>query len=302
MAYKNIVSTLPMGFTTDAEFRTWGSTIRTELTNMGLVRTLDTGQIDWTTVLKPTLANTVAGYEIWRFADSLQTANPIYIKLEYGTSGGSTRAAIWVQVGVATDGAGNLIGAKSTRNQCGQELNNTNTALCAFSGDTNRLTVALWFYDSLGNQAAANVIFFSIEREKDINGNDVGTGVYITVSGNSGTDDLGDEIMQEYFSRAAGGLGLEDDPGIHAPGIGNGTSGADVSLYPQYHANGVFLPFGLNQMGYSVSAIAVNSEIPVTVYGAAHTFRTLGSTFVTTTANANASRGTLNTSFAIRWD
>jgi hypothetical protein len=305
MAYHNIVSTLPMGFTTDAEFRTWGSTIKGELGNMGLVQTGDTGQIDWTTVLLPSAANQVRGYEIWRFADALQATAPIFVKLEYGSSGASTRAAIWITVGVATNGAGTLLGAKSTRNQCGQETNNTNTALCAFSGDTARLTIALWFFDSLGNQAAAQTIFFSVEREKDINGADVGTGCYITVSGNSGIDDLGDEIGQEYFGRSAGGLGIEEDPGCHAPGIGNGTSGADVSLFPQNFANGVFLPFGLNQLAYKTSAIPANAEILVIVYGATHTFRALGGTFCAQGQNTVV-RGDANfahnSSFAIRWD
>lgn len=305
MAYKNIVSTLPMGFTTDAEFRTWGSTISGELANMGLVQTADTGQINWTTVLKPTVLNQVMGYEIWRFADALQATAPIFVKLEYGSSGTGTRAAIWVQVGVTTNGAGTLTGAKSTRNQCGQQINNVNTALCAFSGDTARLTIALWFFDSLGNQNGDFTIFFSIEREKDINGADVGTGCYISVSGNSGTQDLGNEIGQEYFSRSSGGLGIEEDPGCHAPMIGNGTSGADVSLFPQNFANGVFLPFGLNQLAYKTSAIPVNSEVPVIVYGATHTFRTLGGTFVGQGQNMvvrGPSNFAHNASFAIRWD
>ncbi len=305
MAYHNIVSTLPMGFTTDAEFRTWGSTINAQLAAMGLVQTADTGQINWTTVLKPTVAQEIKGYEIWRFADTLQATAPVFVKLEFGSNGVSTRASIWVQVGIATNGAGTLLGAKSTRNQCGQQVNNTNTALCAFSGDNNRLTVALWFFDALGNQNADFTMFFSIEREKDINGADVGTGCYITESGNSGIQDLGNEIGQEYFSRASGGLGIEEDPGCHAPGIGNGTSGADVSLFPQNFANGVFLPFGLNQVAYKTSAIPANSEIPVIVYGATHTFRTLGSTFCSQGQNMvvrGAANFAHNASFAIRWD
>ena len=60
---------------TDASFRAWGSDVSTHLATVGLVQTIDTGQINWSTVTRPG-TNTSGGYEIWCFNDSL-SAGPI---------------------------------------------------------------------------------------------------------------------------------------------------------------------------------------------------------------------------------
>jgi len=75
---------LPAFSNTDAEFRTWGSGIAAALQACGLVKTSDTGQIDWATVTRPGASHTAAGYEIYRFNDSLQATKPVLIKVEYG--------------------------------------------------------------------------------------------------------------------------------------------------------------------------------------------------------------------------
>lgn len=93
---------------TDANFRLWGSGMKTALAAVGLVQTADTGQIDWTTVVAPVATQTVKGYEIWRFNDSLQSTVPIYIKIEYGSGTGAAIPQIKYSVGSGTDGAGNL--------------------------------------------------------------------------------------------------------------------------------------------------------------------------------------------------
>ncbi len=107
------------GFTTDAKFRTWGSTISASLAASGLVKTADTGQVDWTTVLKPTVSQTYTAYEVWRFNDDLQATAPIFIRLEYGVGNPTTDPNTRVQVGTGTDGAGNLTGHKTNRGDGG---------------------------------------------------------------------------------------------------------------------------------------------------------------------------------------
>lgn len=92
---------------TDADFRTWGAQFSAALLAVGLTHTADTGQIDWTTVLNP--ASGSAGYEIWRFNDTLQATKPIFIRFDFGSQSAGV-PAIWVQIGTATDGAGNFTG------------------------------------------------------------------------------------------------------------------------------------------------------------------------------------------------
>lgn len=108
---------------TDAEFRAWGKDYSDHLALVGLVRTADTGQIDWSTVLRPGAINTAAGYEIWRFDDTLQATAPIFIKIEYGTFNVLDRPAIWLTIGRGSDGAGNITSIDIVRFQC----NNSNS-------------------------------------------------------------------------------------------------------------------------------------------------------------------------------
>lgn len=100
----------------DTDFRQWGSTISAHLAAVGLVQSSDSGQINWTTVTKPTAGNNaMAGYEIWRLADSLDATAPIFIKIEYGNSNVTSNPGLMMSVGYATDGAGSLTGVVSDR-------------------------------------------------------------------------------------------------------------------------------------------------------------------------------------------
>jgi hypothetical protein len=110
MGTKQTISTNPVTGT-DALFRSWGSAHSAALAAAGLVQTSDTGQINWVTVLKPA-ASAFGGYEIWRFADTLQATAPIFLKIEYGIGAAvaATSAAIRVSIGTSTNGAGTLGG------------------------------------------------------------------------------------------------------------------------------------------------------------------------------------------------
>ena len=101
---------------TDAEFRAWGSELSTKLTTVGLVKTSDTGQINWTTVTRPGV-NTAAGYEIWRFDDTLQATAPLVLKIEYGTANSAATPSMWVTVGTGSNGSGTIIGQATARQQ-----------------------------------------------------------------------------------------------------------------------------------------------------------------------------------------
>lgn len=94
----------------DTDFRAWGAEWSAGLLAVGLTHTADTGQINWTTVTIPGSGS--AGYETWRFNDTLQATKPIFIRFDYGGAVGTPQ--IWAQIGTGTDGAGNLTGAVST--------------------------------------------------------------------------------------------------------------------------------------------------------------------------------------------
>ena len=102
--------------TNDATFRAIGSVIGPAILAVNLIQTSDTGQINWTSVTKPTTITTVAGYEMFRFHDSLQSTSPVYIKIEYGIGSYSTTYfGLWITVGTGTNGSGTLTGNISNR-------------------------------------------------------------------------------------------------------------------------------------------------------------------------------------------
>jgi hypothetical protein len=104
-------ATLNNPITNDTIFRTNGNAFKAALTSAGLTQTADTGQIDWTTVTKPAVASTDAGYEIWRLNDSGQTAHPIFFKFRHGTAATSAdRMRIQMDIGEGSNGSGTLTG------------------------------------------------------------------------------------------------------------------------------------------------------------------------------------------------
>lgn len=96
--------------TSDATFRAWWAEFRAMLAEVGLVQTSDTGQVDPATMTRPGMSMD-AGYETWRFNDSLQSTAPIFIKFFPGTGAGVSTPRIRFQVGSGTNGAGTFIGA-----------------------------------------------------------------------------------------------------------------------------------------------------------------------------------------------
>jgi len=171
-------STSTAYFTTDAGFRTMGSAIGTAITSVNLIKTSDTGQINWTTVLHPTTQSTVSGYEVYRFNDYLQSTSPVYIKIEYGCGSYAVGyMGLWITVGTGTDGAGNLTGNISQRVAIASSAIDTNTRTSYFSGDVNRLCFVLW------PQNPANMssqwLVFGIERSHNASGVDTGTAAHI---------------------------------------------------------------------------------------------------------------------------
>ena len=157
---------------TDALLRDWGSKLSAAIQSVGLVKTADTGQIDWNTVVN---GATVRGYEIFRFNDTLQATAPIFIKLEYG--GSNTFVLFKTTVGKGTDGAGNITGvlhaALSTSNSA-QDITNDYVSYVS-SGDGSMLNFALF---PAWNASYSPMLKFSLERSRDAGGNPTTTGTF----------------------------------------------------------------------------------------------------------------------------
>lgn len=167
----------------DVPFRLWGSTLSRAIENVGMVRTADTGQIDWDTITADgSTLNSPVGYEVWRFDDALQTTHPLVWKLYYGKGSGANGVSprLWVEVGKGSDGDGNLTGILIPRTRLGNSGSgaatyNTNPSMSVVATCANRacLAVILW-HDPAPTQAMPA---FILERSRDATGAPTGIGV-----------------------------------------------------------------------------------------------------------------------------
>lgn len=161
----------------DALFREWGEELHDELVAAGLVQTADTGQIDWGTVTRASI-NSDAGYEIWRFDDTLQATAPIFIKLMYGTGSNASAPRLRLQVGTGTDGAGTLTGVVSSIHSADSSTtNNSDTTAPSY------LCVAEGFFGLCHKPEINNQIWyqsiFTVERTTDTDGEWTADGAFI---------------------------------------------------------------------------------------------------------------------------
>jgi hypothetical protein len=262
---------------TDANFRAWGSWISTELAAMGWVQTADTGQINWTTVTHPTVANTVQGYEVWRMADTLQATAPVFLKIEYGSGNLAAVPGLWATVGTASNGAGTLTGATTTRTQFGNGINSTAASLpCYISGDTSRVHLAMFANGTavLGNTIHGQMM--SIERSHDTTGADTNTAATIVLCAcNNGATWI---TRQQTLPTTGGGGAPTMESGTLAASTTNtsaiyGTSTGVSSIFP-------FLGQLLNPLIGLFAVISADfsalSTMTLNPYGTNHNYLCLG--------------------------
>jgi hypothetical protein len=205
----------------DADFRAWSNNLSAQFLAAGWVRSGDTGNINFTTVTKPTNALQYQGSEIFRMADTLQSSAPVFLKIDYGASLNSgNNPGVWLTLGSGTDGSGNLTGSCSFRTPLYSQ-NCANQVISYVCGDTNRLCMALYTSGSNGNAAntyananSTTMCFFSIERTKDTNGNDTADGILVhTRDPQTG----GSVTFRQYYWNCKSGPGAWEDWGVLLP-------------------------------------------------------------------------------------
>ena len=289
---------------TDANFRSGGSAFSAQLAAMGLIQTADTGQINWTTVTRSQTADVSAGYEIWRFNDSLQATVPIYIKVEYRCGNGTAnRWAIWLTIGFSTDGAGNITGTQKVgpwRTQLSSDGTLYGSTACLFSGANNRIAVAM-FPNVAGPTAS---MFFSIERSKDAAGADTADGVIILIATGGGISSPQGRFSQ--YLPFAGGVPNSE---YRWPAIltNNASSGFGTTLHmgiPIPLAGSMKNP-GLGALVYTTGDYASMAEVTLSVYSSNHIYKTLGNNWNSVVGSGFANltdSGSANSRIAMRWE
>lgn len=249
----------------DANFRSWGSYIAARFAAVGLIQTSDTGQINWTTVTAPVSVSVYQGYEIWRFADTLQATAPIYFKIQYGSANvAAANPGMSIVFGTGSDGVGNLTGTLSSAMLCGSITAYATAGSLFGSGSTNRFVFATWNGASTGT-------WMGFERTLDASGEVSSEGV--TMFGKPVIGSSGAAIG--YYNRSTGMVGpTMGSANTYAALFPDttGVTGVQTIVAPVFPEKGVFGNPILNLIGYLTGDIAAGSTPNVYAYGSVHVY------------------------------
>jgi hypothetical protein len=278
---------LPAFLADDATFRTWGGGISAQLAAVGLVQAADTGQINWATVARPA-ANGFAGYEIWRFSDSLQATFPVFIKLEYGTGSLADRPSLRVQTGSGTNGAGTLtgqVGIQRTPTAASKTAGIVLPSYC--SGGPSRLNLV----NNLDVAGSTFSMSIMIERTRNSAGAETSDGIVVFVNWSS---QAGFQAIPK-IGTLPGGIGANNS---FAPANGGLSSiGAKIAMGPTVAFLGE--AFYTTWCCYTHADLSELTSVPMTHLGAARTYMPMGDGIASGNMNISAAPGT---SMAMLWE
>jgi hypothetical protein len=200
------IGQVPCSNNTDANFRLWINEFNNAVLAMGWTATTDTGQINFSTVTRPTAINIYQGYAVYQMADSLQSSCAVFMRVDFGTQNGSTDLpSIKVQVCIgSTNGSGTLTGNLSTQVITGASGVSTNTSLLNVytSGSSSRLSSQFWSTFGGGNLGWTLIV----ERDRNTSGAETSLGVNFLVCHCTN----GGITLTSQFIEQAGGLGSQD--------------------------------------------------------------------------------------------
>lgn len=266
-----ITTTAPVDFTSDATFRNWVTVWHNAFTSLGWVQTADTGQLNLATVLKPTVANTPSGYEIWRMNDALQGTTPVFLKIEYGSGlSAATYPGIWLTVGFATDGAGTISSTnKSTRVSHYETVQNATAQDWKFSGSTGR-------FGALQAATSTNQrIYVFLERMHNNDGTDNANGVMLVCGGQSSSNSsqiipaTGTVPPMNLLNSALGNIGSTTSPTAVSNQWGSNVYLAPVRIHgmgEQPPMNGCAAYFTTDLTTYNLTTVTNWDGNSVTMY------------------------------------
>jgi hypothetical protein len=203
----------------------------------GLIQTSDTGQLDISAIASVPAVNNYSGYRIYRFNDSRQGTDPLFIKVEFGSGDGQSYTCLRVSTGTGTNGAGTLTGQVSNLCRFGGSYTGTNGTITACQ---YYATHSEGFFGFLGAPNNNVVGFpewaFTIARTKDVAGSFDSLGNIITHwdgHGNTAGSVSFTRTLNNQFSQTA------TSHYCIVPGIPTDSAllNGDKQLYPHFYAD-----------------------------------------------------------------
>lgn len=256
----------------DAGFRVWGAAVSAALAAVGLVKTADTGQADWTSSATVRAAGNsqTTPYEIWRFTDALQATRPVFIRIGYGSGSGNFNPMLWITVGSSTNGAGTILGVStSVRSTYSNVTPQTYTQPCYFSSDGSYLTMAL----AAGPPSPGSIIVLAIDRTRNADGTPNGDGLYCVLGNSAQSPGTNTLTWTSGVSARAWSGGTNAAFPVDTYSGNSGLAGLEISTYPHPVYAPKLEPGPASALlGMWQSDIANGTVFPVTHLGATHNF------------------------------
>ena len=299
MATTSITHTNPVAASAASVYNAYYQAIVNLFTGFGWVATSDTGQIDLTT--NAVLPTVTGSYKILRMADTLQSTSPVFVKLNLFMN--ASFATLTVQVGRATDGAGNFVGDVSqlltlqpTSAGATSQANITYA-----SGSTNRIWICI--HGSTAASVISNQMhFFAIERSQDALGAD--TADFVTLIGSGGAAGTTRQCSLHYtYGPTQAESRWVTAFAYNSTNLGFGTGGGTLPVFPLLgRLENPLLDVGICK----ASDFPHLSNITCTAYSATHTYKVFQSsgsnTSVVTEIAAAVNTTTALAAILARWE
>lgn len=292
-------STLVPDNSTDAHFRAWAQFIEdTLVTTGGWVVTGDTGQTAPGSLSHPTVAATKQGYRVYRMADTLQSTNPVFMRIDFGSGPSANYPGFWATIGTGSDGAGTITGIVWNGGASASATVVTNSTITSLtnnsygSADTNRASFALFVQSSI-----SYIIAFCIERTKDATGADTGDGLLVAYA-------TAANFSRSRYIILAGGTQPTEENGLSyilTRQNPSETFGSDVGCGILIHFKGVAQQPGTNVMIVNSSDVSTEGTFTMTLYSATRSYKQLNA-ITPTKALSGSSTNDANARCGIRYD
>lgn len=250
-----------------AAYRVWGQGVNTALAAVGLVQTADSGQVNWSTATWPAGQYASAGYEVWRFDDTLQSTKPVFIRLEYATPYYAYQNTPNIMVGTGTNGAGTLTGLTRGIFSTDQLPVSDGTVRSYFSSDKSSLCMCL-----VGSASGISTspFWLTIDRTRDSDGTANGDGLYILRGCANDPVNTSAAILNFVATTQ-----VSTNPSAFVPPFSSNYAG-QMALYPHPVVIPKLEAPALACLSYWAGDIMRFSPVTVTHLGASHTYLCLG--------------------------
>lgn len=216
----------------------WATSVEAALSGCGLVQTSDTGQTAGSAMTYTGTVGDWSQWQIWRFNDSRQGVDPVFLRLEFGRPAQAGDWTLRVTVGQGTDGAGNLTGQTAGPWIIGDLASNSSTGTATTQHYCCHTEGYLVVMLNIGHANMANYThgMMALSRMKDTNGNFDGKGLICYRQSSTASENIMTSVRWDgagFNGSRGGNTHFCIVPGT--PSDTGAANGGNKRLYPHWY-------------------------------------------------------------------